>query len=53
MNIFQDKLLTRTYCDEAGDYAAPKGPSPQNGLTEPSSCILGRPDSSVGSAFDF
>ena len=21
--IFQDKLLTRTYCDEAGDYAVP------------------------------
>ena len=23
MTIFQDKLLTRTYCDEAGDYAVP------------------------------
>ena len=23
MTIFQDKLLIRTYCDEAGDYAVP------------------------------
>ena len=23
MSIFQDKLLTRTYCDKAGDYAVP------------------------------
>ena len=23
MTVFQDKLLTRTYCDEAGDYAVP------------------------------
>ena len=23
MTIFQDKLLTMTYCDEAGDYAVP------------------------------
>ena len=26
MIIFQDKLLTKTYCDEAGDYAVSKDP---------------------------
>ena len=28
MTIFQDKLLTRKYCDEAGDYAVPNSPDP-------------------------
>ena len=29
MTIFQDKLLTSTYCDEAGDYAASNVLSPR------------------------
>ena len=32
MTIFQDKLLTRTYCDEAGDHAVPNVLSPWNRL---------------------
>ena len=28
--IFQDKLLTRKYCDKAGDHAVPKALSPRN-----------------------
>ena len=34
MTIFQGKLLTRTYCDEAGDYAAPNL-SPRNLVFRP------------------
>ena len=29
MTIFQDKLLTRTECDEAGDYVVPNVLSPR------------------------
>ena len=29
MEIFQDKLLTRTYSDEAGDYVVPDVLSPK------------------------
>ena len=31
MTIFQDKLLTRTYCGEAGDYDVPNMLSPRDG----------------------
>ena len=30
MTIFQDKLLTRMYCDKAGDYAVPNVLSPRD-----------------------
>ena len=30
MTIFQDKLLTRTDCDEAGDYVTPNVLSPKD-----------------------
>ena len=30
MTIFQDKLLTRTYCDEAGGYAVPNALWPRD-----------------------
>ena len=30
MTIFQDKLLTRTDCDEAGDYVVPNVLSPRD-----------------------
>ena len=36
--IFQDKLLTRTYCDETGDYNTPNVLSPRD--------LVFRPDSS-------
>ena len=30
LTIFNNKLVTRTYCDKTGDYALPKGLSPRN-----------------------
>ena len=30
MTIYQDKLLTRTACDEAGDYVVPNVLSPRD-----------------------
>ena len=30
MTVFRDKLLIRTYCDEAGDYAVPNMLSPRD-----------------------
>ena len=35
MTIFQDKLLTRTYCDEAGDYVMPNMLSPRDLVFRP------------------
>ena len=35
MTIFQDKLLTRTYCDEAGDYVVPNVLSPRDLVLRP------------------
>ena len=35
MTIFQDKLVTRTYCDEAGDYAVPNVLNPRDLVFRP------------------
>ena len=35
MTIFQDKLLTRTDCDEAGDYVVPNVLSPRDLVFRP------------------
>ena len=35
MTIFQDKLLTRTDCDEAGDYVVPNELSPRDLVFRP------------------
>ena len=35
MKIFQDKLLTRTDCDEAGDYVVPNVLSPRDLVFKP------------------
>ena len=35
MTIFQDKLLTRTECDEAGDYVVPNVFSPRDLVFRP------------------
>ena len=35
MTIFQDKLLTRTDCDEAGDYVVPNVLSPSDLVFRP------------------
>ena len=35
MTFFNDKLLTRTYCDEAGDYAVPNVLSPRGLVFKP------------------
>ena len=35
MAIFQDKLLTRTDCDEAGDYVVPNVLSPRDLVFRP------------------
>ena len=35
MTIFQDKLLTRTDCEEAGDYVVPNVISPSNLVFRP------------------
>ena len=35
MTIFQDKMLTRSYCDEAGDYAVPNVLSPRDLVFRP------------------
>ena len=35
MTIFLDKLLTRTYCDEAGDFVVPNVLSPRDLVFRP------------------
>ena len=35
MTIFQDKMLTRTYCEEARDYAVPDVLSPMDLVFRP------------------
>ena len=35
MAIFQDKLMTRTDCDEAGDYVLPNALSPRDIVFRP------------------
>ena len=35
MTIFQDKLLTRTYCNKAGDYVVPNMLSPRDLVFRP------------------
>ena len=35
MTVIQDKLLTRTYCDEAEDYAVPNVLSPRDLVFRP------------------
>ena len=35
MTIFQDKLMKRTFCDEAGDYAVPNVLSPRDLVFRP------------------
>ena len=35
MTIFQDKLVTRTDCDEAGDYSVPNVLSPRDLVFRP------------------
>ena len=35
ITVFQDKLLTRTYCDEAGDYAVSNVLSPRDLVFRP------------------